>query len=58
MYTSVEFKPDISTVLTVMSGLDPHMIRVWTVGPQVEILQMEVVTLVYDDDIIIFIYDN
>jgi len=41
-----------------MSGLDPHMIRIWTVGPQVEILQMEVVTSIYDDDIIMFFYDK
>ena len=54
----VYFKPDISAVLMVMSGPDPHMIRIWTVGQQVEILQMEVVTLIYDDDIIMFFYDK
>ena len=45
-------------MLTVMSSPDPHMIRIWTVGQQVEILQMEVVTLIYDDDIIMFFYDK
>ena len=42
----------------VMSGLDPHMIRIWTVGQQVDILQMEVVTSIYDDDITMFFYDK
>ena len=38
----------------VMSGPDPHMIRIWTVEQQVMFLQMEVATSVYDDDIIMF----
>ena len=52
------FKPGISAVLMVMSGPDPHMIRIWTVEQQVMFLQMEVATSVYDDDIIMFFYDN